>query len=206
MRNPRTPHRFSAVGAFFRDVIALIRVLSLPRHLAPVPIPVRRRSVSGTTRRTPPSRLAGWLLLVVGFFLLAAIPAWAGEPTLPADVPNIYDPEVRAQFQPVGVANLLGNPDFPVVLLLNIAGEQPQALLIGLDARNGKDTWSLTTDPIILIVVFSDETMIQGLYVDTGFADLGKASGIYAAVDEVNSPALPDLLKAVTEAVTQRCI
>ena len=143
---------------------------------------------------------------MVGFFLLPAIPAWAGEPTLPADVPNIYDPEVRAHFQPVGVANLRGHPDFPVVLLLNIAGEQPQALLIGLDARNGKETWSLTTDPIILIVVFSDETMIQGLYVDTGFADLGKASGIYAAVDEVNSPALPDLLKAVTEAVTQRYI
>jgi hypothetical protein len=106
----------------------------------------------------------------------------------------------------VGVANLLGNPDLPVVLLLNIAGEQPQALLIGLDARNGKETWSLATDPIILIVVFADGTMIQGLYVDTGFADLGKASGIYAVVDEVNSPALPELLKAVTEAVTQRYI
>ena len=148
------------------------------------------------------------MLLVVGFFLLAAIPAWAGEPTLPADVPNIYDPEVRAQFQPVGVANLLGNPDLPVVLLLNIAGEQPQALLIGLDARNGKETWSLATDPIILIVVFADGTMIQGLYVDTGFADLGKASGIYAAVDvgEISSPVLPDLLKAVAEAMTQRYI
>jgi len=208
MKTPRTPQGLSTVVGFFRDVIAIVSMLSLPRHLAPVPIPVRRRSVSGTTRRTPPSRLAGWLLLVVGFFLLAAIPAWAGEPTLPADVPNIYDPEVRAQFQPVGVANLLGNPDFPVVLLLNIAGEQPQALLIGLDARNGKETWSLATDPIILIVVFADGTLIQGLYVDTGFADLGKASGIYAAVDvgEISSPVLPDLLKAVAEAVTQRYI
>jgi len=206
MKTERTPQGLSTVAGFFRDIIALIRVLTLPRHLTPVPVPVRRRSAPGTTHRMPPRRLTGWLPLLVGFVLLVAMPAWAGQPALPAGVPNIYDPEVRAQFQPVGVANLLGNPDLPVVLLLNIAGEQPQALLIGLDARNGKETWSLATDPIILIVVFADGTMIQGLYVDTGFADLGKASGIYAAVDEVNSPALPDLLKAVTEAVTQRYI
>jgi hypothetical protein len=64
----------------------------------------------------------------------------------------------------------------------------------------------LTSDPIILIVVFSDEMRIQGLYVDTGFADQGKASGTYAAVDEQNSPALPDLLKAVTAVVARTYI
>lgn len=134
------------------------------------------------------------------------MPAWAGPPGLPAGVPDIYDPGVRAHFHRVGVANLRGNADFPVVLLLNTTGEQPQALLFGLDARNGKDTWSLTTDPIILIAVFSDDTTIQGLYVDAGFADLGKASGNYEAVDEGNSATLPELLKAITEAVTQTYI
>jgi hypothetical protein len=133
--------------------------------------------------------------------LLAAIPAWAGQAALPAGVPNIFDPEVRAHFQRGGVANLGRNADFPVVLLVNTTGEQPPALLLGLDARNGKDTWSLASDPIILIVVFSDETTIQGLYVDLGFAAQGMASGTYAAVDEVNSPALPELLKAVTAAI-----
>ncbi len=128
------------------------------------------------------------------------MPAWAGQPALPAGVPNIYDPEVRAHFGPVGKVNLRGNPDFPVLLLMNTTGEQPQVLLLGLDARNGKATWSLTSDPIILIVVFSDEMTIQAVYVDTGFADLGRASGNYAAVDVVNSPALPELLKAITEA------
>ena len=46
--------------------------------------------------------------------ILASIPAWAGQPALPSGVPNVFDPEVRARFQPVGVANLRGNPDFPV--------------------------------------------------------------------------------------------
>jgi hypothetical protein len=142
----------------------------------------------------------------VGVLLLGAIPAWAGSPALPAGVPDIYDPQVQAQFQPVGVANLRGNQDFPVILLVNTSGEQPPVLLVGLDARNGKATWSLTTDPIILIVVLSDDTTNQGVYVDIGFADRGKASGDYAAVDEVNSPALPDLLKAVGEVVTRTYI
>ncbi len=106
----------------------------------------------------------------------------------------------------MGVANLRGNRDFPVLLLVNATGKQPQALLLGLDARNGKETWSLATDPIILLVVFSDDTTIQAVYVDTGFADLGKASGNYAAVDEVNSPALPDLLRAVTAPETRTFI
>ena len=206
MRNSRTPHRFSAVEEFFRDVIALIRVLILPRRLAPVPVPARRQSAHGTVQRKSLGRPAGWLPLLVGFVLLAAIPAWAGQPALPAGVPNIYDPEVRAHFQPMGVANLRGNRDFPVLLLVNATGEQPQALLLGVDARNGMETWSLATDPIILLVVFSDYTTIQAVYVDTGFAGLGKASGTYVAVDEVTSPTLPELLKAITELGTRTFI
>jgi hypothetical protein len=144
-------------------------------------------------------------------FELPALPATqaikpTNGPALPAGVPDIYDPEVRAHFQPVRVANLRDNPDFPVVLVVNTAGGQPRALLLGLDARNGKDTWSLTTDPIILIVVLSDETTIQGLYMDIGFADEGKASGSYAEVDNENSPGLPDLLEAVPEPVARTYI
>jgi len=46
---------------------------------------------------------------------------------------------------------------------------------------------------------------VQDLYdpVDTGFANLGKASGDYAAVDGQNAAVLPDLPRALTEAVTQ---
>jgi hypothetical protein len=206
MKNQRTSRGFSRIVEFFRDTIALIGVLTFSRRLAPVPVPLRPRSVSGTTRRIPPRGHTGWLPLLVGFVLLAAIPAWAGEPALPAGVPNMSDPEVRAHFQEVGMGNLRGNPDFPVILVVNTTGEQPQGLLLGLDARNGKATWSLNTDPIILIVVFSDDTTIQGVYVDVGIAAEGKASGTYAAVNEANSPALPGLLKAVTEAATRTYI
>lgn len=206
MKNPHRRQDLSAVMGLFQDLLARLRVLTPPRALAPVPVPVTRRSASGMTRRTPPSRPTGWISLLAMFVLLSAMPAWAAPPALPAGVPNIYDPMVRAHFHPVGVGNLGANPDFPVVLLVNTAGEQPEALLLGLDARNGKDTWSLTTDPIILIVVFSDVTTIRGLYVDTGFADRGKASGSFAAADEVNFPALPDLFKAAPGAGTRTYI
>lgn len=202
MKAERTAQRLSTVVGLFRDILARVRVLPLPWRLAPVPVPGRRRPPSGTTRGTPPTQLMRWLPLLVGVVLLAAIPAWAGQPDLPAGVPNIYDPEMRAHFGPVGVLNLRGNPDFPALLLVNTTREQPQALLLGLDARNGRDTWSLTTDPIILIVVFAADTTIQSVYVDTGFADRGQASGHYAAVEEGNSPALPDLFKKVPAAVT----
>jgi hypothetical protein len=135
----------------------------------------------------------------VGFVLLAlaVLPAWAGAPALPAGVPNLFDPAVRAHFQPVGVLNLQDNPDFPVALYVNTTGDEPQLLLLGVDARNGKDTWSLTMDPIILIVVVADGTTVRHVYVDIGFADGGKASGIYAVVEPANASALPDLLQAV---------
>ncbi len=206
MKTQRTPQDLSIVKEFFRDAVSLVWMMAFPRRLAPVPVPLARRSSSSRVRRTPQSLLIGWLPILVGFALLAATPAWAGQPTLPADVPNLYDPEVRANFQPVGVANLGENPDLPLILLINTTGEQPTELLVGLDARNGKDTWSLTSDPIILIVVFADETTIQGMYVDTGFADQGKASGSYTTVEKGDPSALPDLLKAVRAAGTQIAI
>lgn len=198
MRSRRTPQSISTIGTCFRDVLAPLGGLTLPRDIAPAPVPGRRRALSGPTRQTAPGRPTGWLPLLVGLALLVSRPAWAGQPALPAGVPNLYDAEVRAHFQPVAMVNLRGNPDFPTVLVVNTSGEQPSALLLGLDARNGQDTWSLTADPLILIVVFADEATIQGVYVDTGFAALGRASGTYTAVGPGNSPPLLDLLNAVT--------
>ncbi len=206
MKTQRTPQHLSTVKEFFRDVITLVGMMTFPRRLAPVPAPIACRSSSGRERRTPRGPLTGWLPVLVGFVLLAGMPAWAGQPTLPAGVPNLYNPEVRAHFQPVVVGNLGGNRDFPLVLLVNLIGGEPQALLIGLDARNGKDTWSFTTDPIVLIVVFADQTTIQSMYVDTGLADQGKVSGSYTTVNKGDPSALPDLLKAVTAAGTQIAI
>ena len=192
MKNQRIWRR---VLRIVRSVRAVIARATPPRGLALVPVSIRRRS--GPSRWLASIRRGGWLPLLVGVVLLAAVPAWAGAPTLPAGVPNIYDPAVRAHFQPVAVTNLQKNPDLPVLLLVNDTEESPPAILLGVDARNGKDTWSLSTDPIILIVVFADARTVQDVYVDIGFTDQGKASGTYAAVDPADGPALPELLKAV---------
>lgn len=196
MKSQRISQRLLSIAGFVWAVIARVSLLTPPGGLTPVPIPARHRS--SEIRWLASRRRSGWLPLLVGFILLAAVPAWAGAPALPAGVPNLFDPAVRAHFHPVAVLNLQDNPDFPVALCANTTGDEPQVLLLGFDARNGKDTWSLTTDPIILIVVVADGTTVQDVYVDIGFADGGKASGIYAAVDTANASALPDLLKAVS--------
>ena len=191
---------FSRIMQSFHDLITLVGIIVSPRRLTPIPVRLASGAICHGGRRRPQGLLTGWLPVVLGFVLLTAMPARAGQPTLPAGVPNLYDPAIQAHYQPVGVGILGDNPDFPVVYLVSRTGEQPQALLLGLDARNGKATWSLSSDPIILIAVFSGETAIQGLYVDLGVAARGEASGAYAAVDQTNFPALLDLLKAVTEA------
>ncbi len=182
MKNERISQRLLDIVRLVRATFARV---TPQRGPTPVPACVRRRSAS--TR---------WLPHLVGFVLLAAVPAWAGVPVLPAGVPNIYDPAVQAHFQLVGVENVQDNPDLPVVLLLNTDGAQPQLLLLAFDARNGKDTWSLLEDPVILIAVSADKTTLRALYVDTGFAAQGKASGAFTAVDPANGSTLSGLLKA----------
>lgn len=153
------------------------------------------------------------MILVVLFGLL---PAFAGElaPTVPGNegqsgkndfgnylpegVPNIFDPEVRDQFQPVGQANLQGNPDFPVLILQNTAGGQPQTIFLGLDARNGKESWSLASDPVILIVLFADQETIIGTWVDEGFADSGKPSRVFRKLDGFSPGSIKGLRKGIS--------
>ena len=179
-----------------------------PQRLVPV-VCSARHPISVAARGPIPSRRRiGRLILLVAFLSVVFpwLPAWAAQPTLPAGVPNIFDPEVQANYQVIGVANLRGNPDFPAVLLLSTEEGKPEAILLGLDARNGEEVWSLKSDPIILIVVLTEPATIQGLYVDSGFADQGKASGSFTAVDKEDSPALPDLLKAVIEGASRTLI
>jgi hypothetical protein len=179
-------------------VPACVARVSLPtpqRSHEPAPLHLRRRS--GSPRWLALRRRTGWLPLFLGFVLVAAVPAWAGTTALPAGVPNLLDPAVRAHFQRVWVVNLQGNEDFPVVALVNTTGEEPRVLLLGLDARNGADTFSLATDPIILIMVVGRASTIQDVYVDIGFVNRGVASGTYAAVAPENASALLELLEAV---------
>jgi hypothetical protein len=193
MRNPRTLQVLLSVVRRFQEVLGRARVLGVTPRLVPAAVPVGSRA-SGP-RRVPSSRRIGSLVVLVGVALLAASAVCAAQSVLPARVPNIYDPGVLAQFRPVALATLCGNPDFPVILLANATGEQ--LLLLGFDARNGKDTWSMRDDPLILIAVFSGETTLEGVYVDSGFVDSARASGRYVAVDDVDSAALAGLLEAV---------
>ena len=183
------------IVGFVRAFVARVSLLAPRQCRTLVPVPVRHRF--GSTRWLASSRRTGWLPLLVGFVLVAAVPAGAGAPALPAGVPNLLDPAVRAHFQRVPVANLQGNPDFPVVLLVNTTREEPRLLLLGLDARNGTDTFSLTTDPIILVMVATRAITIRDAYVDIGFVNRGLASGTYAAVDPANAALLLELLEAV---------
>ncbi len=137
--------------------------------------------------------------LVALLACLLVMPAWAGQkPTLPGGVPNLFDPKVRAQYEPTVVGNLLSNPDFPMVMLVNTTGSYPGAVLIALDARNGSDTWSLSTDPIILIALFADPSTITGLYFDNGLLTQGTPSGSYENVPNPREM-LPNLLHALSE-------
>ena len=160
----------------------------------------KTRALSKVVEAFQPDRL---FLLVLALVLLSAAPAGAAQSALPAGVPDIFDPEVRTKFQPTGVISLYGNPDFPVLLLLNTVEEQPQAMMLGLDARNGKDSWSLVSDPIVLIILFADPVTILGAYVDAGFSREGRASGDFITLENPNSLTLPDLLKAVTAVPTR---
>ena len=197
MKTPRRASRLPATVEFFKDAVAFLVQWSLlcPR----VPVRVRaRRPVVRVIRPSLRQRVRfSILLLLLG---VASTTAWAGQAALPKGVPNIFDADVRAQFEPVAVLNLRGNADFPMRLLVNKAGEQPQAMAVGLDARNGKDTWSLASDPIILIVLFSDPSTITAVHVDAGLSDQGKPSGTYMAVDNPGSLTLPDVFKTLVAA------
>ncbi len=197
--------KISTVSELLSSVGTLVRDMSFPRRLVPAPVPASRRVASAMIRR----RIlldSGWTTRIVAVLLpllfVATIPAWADQASLPPGVPNIFDPQVRARFQPVGVANLRGNPDFPVLILKSATGDRPQTMMLGLDARNARATWSLASDPIILIVLFAEPTKIEGLYVDAGFADQGKPSGRLVMLEDPNSPGLTNLLRSVNQVTT----
>src|SRR3990172_4365511 len=71
-----------------------------------------------------------FLSILVVLLAVASAPAWADQAALPEGVPNIFDAEVRAHFEPVAVINLRGNPDFPMLILIHKAVEDPGALTL----------------------------------------------------------------------------
>lgn len=87
----------------------------------------------------------------------------------------------QGHFVPLRSANWNADPDFPVVFLGNLAEEFPQYVLMVVDARNGKETWSLGEDPVILYFLFSDDRTIRQVLLDRGFVERGHPSGQFLA-------------------------
>ncbi len=141
------------------------------------------------------------MVAALAAFVLLATTALAG-PRLPEGVPDVLDPHVQRDYQPYQVGNLEGNPDFPVVLFMSRGGEKP-AVLLAVDARNGRESWSVASDPVILVAVFSDPQRMTGLFLDTGFAERGEASGSFSVVTDLDRGSLPHVLKAVAAARAQ---
>jgi hypothetical protein len=142
----------------------------------------------------------GRVALALVLLVAVSAPALAQGP-LPDGIPNVFDPKIRNDYQPYQVGNLRGNPDFPVVLFMAREGKSPAAVVVAVDARNGKGTWSLATDPVILIAVFSDAKTISGVYLDSGFAQHGAADGTYTK--DLDGDSLPKALKSVAKARAQ---
>ncbi len=120
------------------------------------------------------------VVVVVAALWLSAWPA-SGEMGRPTGVPDLSDPEVLARFIPLVQSRLNEDPDFPALLLGNTASEFPQFLLVILDARNGKDTWSLREDIPILFLLLADLRTVQQGFLDEGFVTRGFPSGKFIA-------------------------
>ncbi|MGH7362279.1 MAG: hypothetical protein ACREJ7_02990 [Candidatus Methylomirabilales bacterium] len=123
---------------------------------------------------------------------------------LPPVIPDFRDAETLARFTPVAQGRLWGNPDFPILLIRGLQATDPLFVLIVLDARNGKDTWSLVEDPMILVTVGKRGEEGPETYVDEGFVTEGTPSGAFVAVEGATLSDLTGLLEAGYASATSR--
>jgi len=123
---------------------------------------------------------------------------------LPPVIPDFTDAETLARFTPVAQGRLWGNPDFPILLVRGIEATDPLFVLIVLDARNGKTTWSLVEDPMILVTVGKREEDNPETYVDEGFVTQGTPSGAFVAVEGATLSDLTGLLEGGYASATSR--
>lgn len=86
-----------------------------------------------------------------------------------------------AQFTPMSISRFNDDPDSPLLLLAKPGEAGPQFLLLIVDARNGKDTWSLREDAAVFCLALAAPTTIQQVFLDEGFASRGKPSGQFIA-------------------------
>jgi len=121
------------------------------------------------------------LALLVAAGVLAAGARASADTTFPAGIPDLRDPEIRSRFMLLNLARLDDDPDFPVLMLAGVGAGSPALLVVIVDARNGKETWSLREDAAVFYLMLADPTTVERAFLDEGFAASGKASGRFTA-------------------------
>jgi hypothetical protein len=134
-------------------------------------------------------------LMLLAATLLAATARVSAAAGYPPGVPNLTDPGVQTEFARVAVSRFDEDPDFPVLVLARLTEELPQFLLVILDARNGKETWSLREDRAVFYILLSDPMTVLQAYLDDGFASDGKPSGRFTAAGPETVGELIDKLR-----------
>lgn len=129
-----------------------------------------------------------FVLMLLATVLLTGMARVSAAGVYPPGVPNLTDLGIQTEFVRVAFSRYEEDPDFPVLVLANLTEGLPQFLLVILDARNGKETWSLQEDRAVFFMLLSDPATVLRAYLDEGFATDGKPSGEFstAGPDAVN--------------------
>ncbi len=138
----------------------------------------------------------GMALLMIVFAIGLGLPRQVLASRLPEGVPNLLAPDAAQEWRVVHVGDVRGDPDLPVLLATNTQGEQPAAMLIGLDSRNGTEAYSLESDPVIFFVLLADPETITTVYYDTGFAETEQPSGQFRRIAHPAPRELPDFVQS----------
>ncbi len=121
------------------------------------------------------------LALLVAAGVLSAAAGASAEATFPAGVPDLRDPDIRSRFMLLNLSRFDDDPDFPVLMLAGVGAGSPALLVVIVDARNGKETWSLREDAAVFYLILADPTTVERAFLDEGFAASGNASGRFTA-------------------------
>ncbi len=147
----------SRIGRFSLPALLLVALLALPASAwAAAPAPEATASPEEPTAAPAPATARG-----PG----AGLPEEIRSALFPIEEPHILNQDIA-----------LGNADLPLLAIR--LPRIPVPVILVVDARNGKETWNFTNDPIILIATADGRQ-----WIDTGILTGGKASGIFTAVD-----------------------
>jgi hypothetical protein len=121
------------------------------------------------------------MLVAVVVALALGLSGWrvSAQTLRPAGIPDLRDPEFRTRFVALSVGRLDGDPDFPALVLGNLSEGLPRFLVVILDARSGKDTWSLQEDAPVFFLSMADAETVQQAFLDEGFVTSGTPAGTF---------------------------